>query len=343
MLLFKWQRFENHLNSFILENKQSKSETIPPRYTTQDLAILIPTKDRPKEVERLLQSISSLDCKIGRIIIVASGQDIHEVILKFKNLLPLEYHRSEPGQIKQRNFGIALLDEKTRLVATMDDDVIFQTSAVSKIISFWNSIEPETAGVGFNVINKDAHHHSWLKGLFGFSVPEPGKLLKSGINTPITNVRKNIRSEWLNGGATVWRQEILKTNTHREIQSRWAIYEDLIFSYPIGRKSPLYVCHVAKVKSLDTASLNGSPKFYKDQSKSQFLWGLYFVLNNNNLSLTGYLIYKLIQFFTLTMKGLIFGDYNKLHCVAGILSATYLSLGLFSKKNNIVKILESNT
>jgi glycosyltransferase involved in cell wall biosynthesis len=326
-----------------LESKQSKSETFQPRYRTQDLAILIPSKDRPKEVERLLQSIVSLDCIVGRVIIVASGQDIQEVMMKFKTLLPLEYYRSEPGQIKQRNLGIAQLDEKTRLVATMNDDVMFHKDTVSKMIAFWNSVEPETAGVGFNIVNRKAHHHSWLKGFFGVSVPEPGRVLKSGINTPITNVKESIRSEWLNGGATVWRQEILKTHPHREIQSRWAIYEDLIFSYPLGRKHPLYVCHGAQVKMKDVAMQNETPKLYEYQGKSQFLWGLYFVLNNNNLSVTDYLLYKLMQLSTTTMKGLIFRDYRKLHWAAGILSATYLSFGLFSKKNNIVNILESNT
>ena len=72
-------------------------------YVSKDLAIIIPTKDRPKEVCRLLQSIKESDCEVGRIIVVASGQDISDVVIEFSKILPVEYSSSESGQIKQRN------------------------------------------------------------------------------------------------------------------------------------------------------------------------------------------------------------------------------------------------
>ena len=86
-------------------------------YVSTDLAIIIPTKDRPKEVKRLLKSIAELDCKVGRIIIIATGMDIQNVVMSFVNRIPVEYYSSEPGQIKQRNKGISLLDDSTKLVA----------------------------------------------------------------------------------------------------------------------------------------------------------------------------------------------------------------------------------
>ena len=75
-------------------------------YISTDIAIIIPTKDRPREVRRLLKSISELDCKVGRIIIIASGQDIQHVVMSFADRIPVEYFSSESGQIKQRNKGI---------------------------------------------------------------------------------------------------------------------------------------------------------------------------------------------------------------------------------------------
>ena len=38
-------------------------------YTTKDLAIIIPTKDRPDHVKRQLQSLVEQQCKLGRIIV----------------------------------------------------------------------------------------------------------------------------------------------------------------------------------------------------------------------------------------------------------------------------------
>ena len=83
------------------DNKNTRTH-----YVSKDLVILIPTKDRPKEVGRLLQSIKELDCEVGRVIVVASGQDISDVVIEFSKILPVEYYSSESGQIKQRNKGI---------------------------------------------------------------------------------------------------------------------------------------------------------------------------------------------------------------------------------------------
>ena len=323
--------------------KTTERRASNPPYISKDLAIIIPTKDRPNEIRRLLQSITEMDCEIGRIIVVASGQEINEVVMAFARRLPVEYHRSDHGQIKQRNVGIAQLDETTRLVATMDDDAVFCRDAVSKMIVFWNCVEPETAGVGFNVINQKGHHHTWLRGFFGVSVPEPGRVLKSGIGTAITNVKESIRSEWLNGGATVWQQEILKTHPHRELRSRWAVCEDLIFSYPLGRKHPLYVCHDAQVEIEDVAMQNETPELYRFRGKSHSLWGLYFVFNNKELSIHSYFRYKIMHLLLVTVQGLIFLDYRKIQWSIGIIMAVYLSLYLLLKKNNIVNLIESNT
>ena len=232
------------------DNKNTRTH-----YVSKDLVIIIPTKDRPKEVCRLLQSIKELDCEVGRVIVVASGQDISDVVIEFSKILPVEYYSSESGQIKQRNKGISLLNDSTKLVATIDDDAFFYKTAVSEMILFWNSVETETAGVGFNIVNQKGHKHNWLRGLLGVSVPEPGRVLKSGNSTSISNVKESIRSEWLNGGGTVWRQEILLKYPHAEIKSNWAVCEDLIYSYPKSKKYPLYVCCNSKINIEDVAML----------------------------------------------------------------------------------------
>ena len=59
-------------------------------YVSKDLAIIIPTKDRPKKVGLLLQSIQELDCEVGRVIVVASGQNIRDLVIEFSKILPVE-------------------------------------------------------------------------------------------------------------------------------------------------------------------------------------------------------------------------------------------------------------
>ena len=282
------------------------SEILRSQYKSADLAIIIPTKDRPKEVNRLLKSICELDCRVGRIIVVASGQDINDLVMTYSEKLNVEYYFSEPGQIKQRNLGISVLDNSTKLVATMDDDVFFYKNAVSEMIHFWNSVEIETAGVGFNIVNQKRHKHNWLRGLLGISVPEPGRVLKSGNSTSICNVKENIRSEWLNGGGTVWRQQIILKYHHAEIKSNWAVCEDLIYSYPKSRKYPLYVCHNSKIHIEDVEMPTKKVDLHRYRGKNTFLWTLYFVLLNKELSVFHFYFFRCLQMTALIIYGLLF-------------------------------------
>ena len=216
------------------------------KYKTTDLAIIIPTKDRPFQMKRHLQSLVEQKCILGRVIVVASGQDIKDIVLDFKDSLPVEYYKSEPDQIRQRNLGISKLDERTKLVACMDDDVTYHDDAIAKMIRFWNNIPSDTAGVGFNIINLPKMEHNWLRGLLGFSSKNHGQVLKSGFNTSISNISENIQVQWLNGGSSVWRQNILQEYMMKEINTSWAVCEDLIFSYHLGKKFPLYSISLMK-------------------------------------------------------------------------------------------------
>ena len=311
-------------------------------YVSTDLAVIIPTKDRPKEIKRLLKSITELDCKVGRIIIIASGIDIQNIVMSFINRIPVEYYYGDPGQIKQRNKGISLLDDSTKLVATMDDDVVFHKTSISEMINFWNRVEMKTAGVGFNIVNQVGHQHSWIRCFFGVSVLEPGKVMQSGFNTSISNIKESIRSEWLLGGATVWKQKILKSNPHHPINSSWAVCEDLIFSYPLSKKYHLYVCNYAKVNiEPNYTEITGSECIYR--SKTEFLWSLYFVIINDDLSFAKFIKHKTLQILSLTLKLIFFMDINKIYTIIGILHAVYISLKIIKKNSSLKEIIELNT
>ncbi|MBF0239113.1 MAG: glycosyltransferase [SAR324 cluster bacterium] len=258
-------------------------------YIAADIACIIPTKNRPQKITNLLTTLEKQTAPCGRIIIVASGQNIENVVNDFRKRIPVEYHHSSiSGQILQRNFGINLLDDRTKLVATLDDDIELEPDALERMVAFWNQVESDTAGVGFNITNEPTHKYSKLRQILGTSGPEAGKILKSGINTSITNVGQTIRSEWLNGGATMWKQEILRKYPHKEINVRWAVCEDLIYSYPIGKQYPLYVCADAHVRHehIKDHTPNRKAMFY---ARNSVLWRFYFVSSNEDLSVPAFL------------------------------------------------------
>lgn len=246
-------------------------------YQGRDVAFIIPTKDRPEKMRDVLTSMASQTVSCGRIIVVDGGKSVRNIVIGFSDRLPVEYHECHPpGQIRQRNMAISLLDDRAALVGFLDDDIVLEPHALQSMINFWNNCESETAGVSFNIVNNPPYRHSWARALIGMSSKQQGRVLRSGYNVAISPVRNDLRAQWLCGGATVWRYDILKNYHHQEISSRWAICEDLLFSYPIGKHFPLYVCADAKVRHEHVYDHKVKMK-YRYYGRTVTLWRLYVV------------------------------------------------------------------
>lgn len=255
------------------------------RYGAKHVCVLVPTKDRPEYVHRLLDSLVKQSEQVSRIIIVASGADIQSIIDEFRNSLPIDYfHTQLTGQIRQRNIGICKLDNRTPLVACIDDDIVLSPTAIAHIVSFWNDAPVDTAGVGFTISNGPAPNVSYLREFLGIDHRQPGRVLQTGMSSSITHLLHDIRSQWLNGGTTVWKRDILVTYPHPEIDCRWAIAEDLIFSYPIGKNFPLYVCARATVEHLELKLHKKPNHWHFCHGQTQTIWLYYFVTSNSDLS-----------------------------------------------------------
>ena len=218
-------------------------------YESRDVAFIIPTKDRPEKVENLLDSLARQTSMCGRIIIVDGGRSVKNTVMSFSGRLPVEYCRClPPGQIRQRNMGISRLNNSDRLVGFLDDDMVLEPDALEKMVDFWNRVDVDTAGVGFNVTDAGDELSSMPVSLFPGRFSVPGRVLSSGANLPIQNITEDISTQWLGGGYTVWRREILQNFPQDNLNTRWAIGEDVRYSYPIGKKYPLFVCAGARAR-----------------------------------------------------------------------------------------------
>lgn len=220
----------------------------------------------------------------GRIIIIDGGESIEKVVKEFETL-PVEHYTCDPpGQIRQRNMGIGLLDERTRLVGFLDDDIVLEPDAFQRMIAFWNTVESETAGIGFNNISINIPGNAGLFSRFLVHRKVPGRVLRSGLNTSFENISSDIRTEWLGGGYTIWRQDILSEFTQDVLNTRWATGEDLRFSYPIGKKYPLYVCASARVKHEHVFDQAPKKYIHRYQGRKEALAIFYFVSSHCELS-----------------------------------------------------------
>ena len=168
--------------------------------------------------------------------------------------------------------------------------------------------------------------HNWFRGLLGFSSKKHGQVLKSGFNTSISNISENIQVQWLNGGSSVWRQNILQEYTMKEINTSWAVCEDLIFSYPLGKEFPLYVCSIARVE-IDEEIIDQPTKvFYLYRGSAQYLWGLYFVMKNEDISVKSFIINKFLYCVAQLIKGTIYLDKSRIFIMLGIIKSFFISL-----------------
>ncbi|MBI9082649.1 MAG: glycosyltransferase [Desulfobacterales bacterium] len=254
------------------------------RFNGADLAFMVPTKDRPEKMKNLLESLAVQTVPCGRIIVVASGMDIGDLVRSFADRLPVEYHQCDsPGQIRQRNMAISLLDGNTPLAGSLDDDIVLELEAVSAMIDFWNRVPANTAGVAFNIVNNPPYRYSVFKAMIGMDKKQ-GRVLPSGYNVSTSPVKRDLKSDWLCGGATVWKQEILKRFHHRPIRSKWAIGEDVLFSYPVGKSFPLYVCAAARVRHehVYDHAVKVKHRYY---GRTVTLWRFYFIERHPELSL----------------------------------------------------------
>ena len=130
----------------------------------------------------------------------------------------------------------------------------------------------------------------------------------------------------MNGGSSVWRQNILQEYTMKEINTSWAVCEDLIFSYPLGKKFPLYVCSGAKVEIDEEIIDRPAKEFYIYRGRANYLWGLYFVMKNEDLSVNRFNINQFIYCIAQIFKGAIFVDKSRFFITIGIIKAFIISL-----------------
>ena len=249
------------------------------------IALIIPTRNRPELLIKLLNSIQLQRVKPDQVIVVdGSDQPILSLIESGSSPKLTYQYVFPPSLTKQRNEGIKLLHPDITLAGYLDDDIELKPGAIEEMLSFWENSSDEVAGVAFNIVNNPPRHHlsKAITRFFRITGEVPGKVLASGFCTTEVPLTKDLRSEWLCGGATIWRRNILENYKFDEWYKGWAYHEDVEFSYRVNKKHRLFV--------LFKAGVDHNPPPY-NKSKSKILGKMavinryYFVEKNPELSI----------------------------------------------------------
>lgn len=247
------------------------------------LALIIPTRNRPKLLIKLLQTIQTQSVKPAQVIIVdGSDEPIQQKITGYLSEDDTYIHVFPPSLTKQKNEGIKQLRDDITLAGYLDDDIELEPGSIEEMLRFWEQCSSDVGGAEFNIINvPERKQYSWVIERILYPNPSFGKVFRSGICTAAWLANQNISCEWLCGGATIWKREILENYKYDEFYSGWATHEDVEFSYRVSKKYRLYFVHLAKVIH-NSPPLNpkNAVAFYRMSVINRY----YFVKKNPELS-----------------------------------------------------------
>lgn len=246
------------------------------------LAIIVPTKDNPGDLEKLLLSFRSQTARPDQLLIVdGSDNDIRYVVDKFSDL-DIDYLRVRPpGLTKQRNEGINNVRPEITLVGFLDDDIVLEDEAIKKMLEFWETAGADVAGASFNIVNNLKSSANLYNRFFGINNGKQGAITGSGFNTVLNPVLHDTEVEWLCGGATVWRKETVDRNKYDEWFVACSYIEDIDYSYRAGKDKRLMVTAAAKL--WHNVSPIADSKYYQ-LSRSMVINRYYFVKKHKEFS-----------------------------------------------------------
>lgn len=201
-------------------------------------------------MHKLLASLTAQTVQPAQIVVVdGSDTPIKDLIDGYPGL-PLTYVREYPPSLaRQRNAGMAALQADITVAGYLDDDLELEPDATERMTVFWDNADDVVGGAAFTITNQPLRH-----GLFGkvadfflINGTSQGRVLESGFATSITPQAQDMRTDWLYGGATMWRRSVIQSYQYDEWYIGHGFLEDLDFSYRVSRSHQLWVVADAKV------------------------------------------------------------------------------------------------
>lgn len=281
------------------------------------MIIIIPTKDRPNELENTINYLNLNKFFFKKIIIVDAStikkkKIIKKIIKKYD--LNIQIINSEPSTCIQRNIGFNFIKSE-KYIMFLDDDNIFYPDAFYRMKEFLNS-HNDFVGVAFNQIFKS--EESFLEKLkqnkildyLGIYSSKKGGFSRSGWQSKFINFNKNMYTEWLPTRAVIYKSNAVKNIRFDENFGIYGYLEDLDFSLELKKKGNLMVCSKAKYRH-DQVVNRMSYEFGVKEIKNR-----YYIVKKHNLSKILFIINALLRAI-ITIRDLIFGDINSVKRLAG--------------------------
>jgi len=242
------------------------------------IGMLIPTRNRPESLDELLTTLD--EDVVSQVVVSSSGSDISHVISRHSNRLHIVHVVCGSGQIWQKIQGIRYLSDDLDWVVFSDDDLTYQEDFFTKLVEKLTQIPIEIRGVGMNLYSnlKDAEPKKQnLAGrIFGLQNGIPGEVKRNGECIKYIQNSSVIETKWLNG-ASIWRRDTVSRYGSPGSNSRYAAYEDAIFSFEIAKSGKLL--YIPEIQA-NYGREDIPTKLSSETIRAIIYWKIYFVVHN---------------------------------------------------------------
>jgi len=212
------------------------------------IAFVVPTKDRPDDLRKMLASLARQTRRPDQVIVVDGSELAVRNVVEECQSLPAEYVRVFPPSLaRQRNAGMQRLTRDITLAGYLDDDIVLEDDAVQCMLEFWEDTAADIGGAAFTITNNPQPGALSLKQAFAIDHVQPGRVLRSGFASSIMPQGTDMETEWLYGGATVWRRGVIESYPYDEWFVGTGYMEDIDFSYTVGARYRLFVVARARL------------------------------------------------------------------------------------------------
>lgn len=194
------------------------------------LGFVVPTRNRPGNIVKLLASIEKSTVYPAVCVIVDSSDFGYEIpSFSFPILFETPSIR---GQVKQRNYGIGILREfgKIEYAFLIDDDMVLEPEAIREAVEGverYVRISPKFVGFALNITNLRKSNHIFRRLML--YPKKSGMVTMSTANSSLSNLDCDTECDWVLGGAAVWNLDFLIKNPNDYPFSGKAYGEDLYY------------------------------------------------------------------------------------------------------------------
>ena len=196
----------------------------------------------------MLASLAAQTRKPDQVIVVDGSEPPVREVVDACAVEGVVYERVFPPSLaQQRNAGMRKLAAQITLAGYLDDDLVLEPEAVEHMLAYWQSAPASVGGAAFNIVNNPVPKVLGLKQVFGIDHARPGRVLPSGFPSSIPRQSALIETEWLYGGATVWRREVIDAFPYDEWFIGTGFMEDIDYSFNVRGRYQLVLIADARL------------------------------------------------------------------------------------------------